>query len=138
MICTFFGHRNTPNEIKAKLKETLIYLIEKKNVDLFYVGNNGNFDNLVLQTLNLLKHIYPHIQINIVLSYYPNKKVQFYNNTIYPEGLELSPPKFAISKRNHWMLDKADYVVTYVRTTFGGAYKFKELAVKKGKFIIDL
>ena len=41
MICTFFGNRNTPKEIKPILKRTIIDLFENKGVDLFYVGDKG-------------------------------------------------------------------------------------------------
>ena len=45
--CTFFGHRDTKKEIEPIIKSTLIELIEKNNVNIFYVGNNGNFDMIV-------------------------------------------------------------------------------------------
>lgn len=36
------------------------------------------------------------------------------------------------------MLDKADFVVTYVNKSYGGASKFAEKALKKGKKVINL
>ncbi len=36
------------------------------------------------------------------------------------------------------MIDKSNYVLTYVRHTIGGAAKFKEIAEKKGLFVINL
>ena len=36
------------------------------------------------------------------------------------------------------MLKKSDYVVMYVKRIYGGAAKFKELAEKAGKTIINL
>lgn len=44
-----------------------------------------------------------------------------------------TPPKFAISKRNRWMIEHSDIVVTYVKYHFGGAAQWKVLAEKKGK-----
>ena len=32
MVCTFFGHKDTPKEIEPTLRSTLIDLIENKNV----------------------------------------------------------------------------------------------------------
>jgi hypothetical protein len=61
-----------------------------------------------------------------------------YSDTVFPEGLEKIPPRFAISKRNRWMIEHSDYVVTYVRHSFGGAAQFKALAEKKGKKAIEL
>ena len=36
------------------------------------------------------------------------------------------------------MIEKSDYVVTYVHHSFGGAAQFKEIAEKKGKIVINI
>lgn len=70
---TFFGHKDTPKEIEPSLRTTLINLIENKNTNVFYVGNNGNFDQIVRRQLEVLSHIYP-ITYSIVLAYLPTEK----------------------------------------------------------------
>ena len=60
------------------------------------------------------------------------------DHTLLPEGIESVPPRFAIEYRNKWMIDHSDIVVTYVRRSFGGAAKFKKLAQKKKKTVIEL
>lgn len=140
--CTFFGHRNITQKIEPILRLTLIDLIENKNIDSFYVGNHGNFDNMVKRSLKFLKRNYPHIHYEVILAYMPGKKDEFNNkdfsDTVYPEALENIPPKYAIIKRNRWMIDNSDYVVTCVKHKLGGAAQFKELAEKKGKVVINL
>lgn len=142
MVCTFFGHRDTPQGVESMLKKALIDMIENKNVDLFYVGNQGRFDTMVRKNLMRLKEDYPHISYAVVLAYMPGEKDPNGDaedfSTIYPDGLESTPPKFAINKRNRWMVEQSDYVVTYVKRTFGGAAQFKALAEKKGKYVINL
>ncbi len=142
MTCTFFGHRDAPQQIQPNLEKILVSLIENNQVNVFYVGNQGNFDSMVRKTLKSLKSVYPFITYFVVLAYMPGENNHFgynyYSDTIYPDGLENTPPKFAISKRNNWMINKSDYVVTYVKHNFGGASKFKEIAKKKGKQIINL
>lgn len=139
MVCTFFGHKDTPKEIEPTLRSTLIDLIENKNVNVFYVGNNGNFDTMVRRQLEDLSQIYP-ITYSVVLAYHPTEKNKYDNltNTIYPEGLETIPKRFAISWRNKWMIDHSDIVVTYVTHSFGGAAKFKEMAERLKKTVIKL
>ena len=136
---TFFGHKDTPKEIEPTLRSTLIDLIENNNVKVFYVGNNGNFDTMVRHQLEDLSHIYP-ITYSVVLAYLPTEKNKYddLTHTIYPEGLETVPKRFAISWRNKWMLRQADTVVTYVTHSFGGAAQFKEQAEKQGKNVINL
>ncbi|MBQ2904543.1 MAG: hypothetical protein IJE48_09120 [Clostridia bacterium] len=136
---TFFGHRDTPKEIEPALRLTLIDLIENKNVTVFYVGNNGNFDTMVRRQLEDLSQTYP-ITYSVVLAYLPTEKNKYDNltNTIYPEGLENVPKRFAISYRNKWMIQQADTVVSYVIRTYGGAAKFKELAERLDKTVFEL
>lgn len=136
MTATFFGHKDTPKEIEPTLRSTLIDLIENKNVTVFYVGNNGNFDTIQLEDLS---QTYP-ITYSVVLAYLPTEKNKYddLTNTIYPEGLETVPKRFAISWRNKWMIQQSDIVVTYVIHNFGGAAQFKKIAEKLSKYIINL
>ncbi len=141
MVCTFFGHGNAPKEIIPVFKNTIIKLIEENEVDTFYVGNHGHFDFYAETILKELSEIYPHIKYSVVLAYLPRgSEGEYYDfsNTIYPEGIENTPLKYAILKRNDWMLDRADYVITYVKTVVGGAAQFKEKAEKKKKIIIEI
>ena len=139
MVCTFFGHKDTPKEIEPTLRSTLIDLIENKNVNAFYVDNNGNFDTVVRHQLEDLSHLYP-ITYSVVLAYLPTAKNKYddSSNTIYPEGLETVPKRFAISWRNKWMIQQSDVVVTYVTHNFGGAWQFERISEKQNKTIIHL
>ena len=138
--CTFFGHRDVSEKIGETLTPLLIELI-KKGVDMFYVGSQGNFDYTVIKTLKLLKIKYPHISYYIVLAYLPVKEVTAcfdYKNTLYPEGLEAVPPKYAIIERNKWMIDKSDCVIVYVNQPSSNTAKFKAISEKKGKIVINI
>ena len=137
MTCTFFGHKDTPKEKEPILKSTLIDMIKNKNVNTFYVGNNGNFDSMVCAVLTELSSVYP-IKYYIVLSYVPKQKTENSERTILPEGIETVPLRFAISYRNKWMIEQSDYVVTCVNRSWGGAAQFKEHAEKKGKTVINI
>ena len=139
MTVAFFGHKDTPKEIEPTLRSTLIDLIENKNINVFYVGNNGNFDTMVRRQLEDLSQTYP-ITYSVVLAYLPTKKSEYddYTNTIYPEGIETIPKRFAISYRNKWMIRQSDVVVTYVTHTHGGAWQFKAMAERQGKTVIEL
>ena len=136
---TFFGHKDTPKETEPTLRATLLDLIINKNVSVFYVGNNGNFDAMVRNQLRELSVVYP-IKYSVVLAYLPDARNadDDMSDTIYPEGLEAVPKRFAISWRNKWMIKQSDIVVTYVKHSVGGASQFKELAQKQGKTVIEL
>jgi len=135
MTVTFIGHSNTPDDIQKTLEKVLIELIEKHNAVQFYIGNHGNFDLIVKNTLYKLKDIYPHISFSVVLAYKPKTKINF---TIFPKILENTHPKYAIIKRNQWMIEQSDTIITYVKNPNGRSVRFKEYAEKKCKKIINL
>lgn len=140
MICTFIGHRNTPEYIQPILKKVLIQLITEKGVDEFYIGTHGKFDYMALITLKELKKEFLHIKYTNVLAYITGKKEDYvkYENTIFPEVLEKTPFKFAIIKRNKWMIENSHYVVCYVTQTITNAGEFLDFAKRKGKIVINL
>lgn len=140
--CTFFGHRNTPAAIQPFLKNAITELIITHNVTRFYVGNQGEFDRLVYTTLKELKEFYPQIEYYVVLAYLPSDKNQFsyidFIDTVFPDNLTKVPPKFAISKRNIYMINKSDYVITYIKNHCSGAAQFAKKAKNKNKIVINL
>lgn len=137
--CTFFGHRECSDSIKIKLKELLIDLITNNDVDMFYVGNQGQFDAIVHSVLRELKKEYPQINYAVVLAYMPGKQTEYddYSNTMLPEGIESVHPRYAISWRNNWMLRQSDCVVTYITHSWGGAAQYTEKARNEGKTIFN-
>lgn len=137
-ICTFFGHRDCPDIISKALYATVSDLIANHNVTCFMVGDSGNFDRLVLNALKKLHDIYPHIRYNVILAYFPHYGSTTDEHTLYPEGFERVPAKFAISHRNEYMLNKADFVVVYVRHPAGGAANFARRAAARRKTVINL
>lgn len=141
MTVTFFGHRDAPEKIEERLLPVLIDLIKNKKIDRFLVGNNGNFDLIAKRALKKLRAHYPNISVFVVLAYLPEKSpyaVDKEISTLYPEGLEAAPRRFAICKRNEWMVKEADIVITYVKGTSGGAARYKEFARRKQKQIIEI
>ena len=139
MRCTFFGHRNAPDNIKTILKSAIIQLIEFEGVKSFYIGNNGNFDFLAQCALIEIAAERNDINCTVVLSHIGEKalcgRVEY---TIFPEALEGVIPKFAISKRNEWLLKKCNFVITYKKHNYSNTQRLIEKAVKKGLKIIAL
>lgn len=128
--CCFFGHRECWGLEEESLLQEIERLI-KEGVVLFYMGNQGQFDGMARNIIRKMKKIYPHIQYSVVLAYLPERK-DGWNDTIYPEGMECVPRKFAILKRNRWMIDRADVCICYICHTWGGAFEAVKRAKKKG------
>lgn len=139
--CTFFGHRNAPEYLKNEIYKMIEFLIKERRVDRFYVGNNGNFDRMVLCLLEGAKGKYPFISYYVVLAYHPVAarygEERYYKNTIIADRLEGVPKRFAISKRNGWMIEKSDYMISYVTASYGGAYS-TTMQVRNNSLLLKL
>ena len=138
--CCFFGHREVTHNIRPKLTAIIEKLITEYSVTEFYVGNQGQFDSMVYSVLKELKAKYSRIRYTVVLAYMPDEHIKelYGEDTLFPDGLESVPKRFAISKRNDWMIQQSGYAVCYVHKITGGAVKFRDKAEKKGLQIIDV
>ena len=138
MTVTFCGHKDTYDSdgtIHLWLTETVAALIGR-GADLFYLGGYGRFDRLAATVVWEEKKKYPHIQSVLVLPYLDSKlDTSGYDGTTYPP-LETVPRRFAISKRNEWMVCGSNVLVACVLYDWGGAYQTLEYARRKKKEII--
>lgn len=128
--CTFFGHRDCPDKIYHSLCEAVEKMIVSNKVRTFYVGTQGNFDALAYKALREISVLYPEIKIFRVLAYMP-KNTNAIEDSIFPEGMELVHPRYAIDRRNKWMISHSDYVIAYITHNFGGAAEFVKKSKKK-------
>ena len=135
MTVVFFGHRDAPQTILPHLRAVIASLIEE-GADTFYVGNHGEFDRMVRGGLAAIKARQPSIRYAVALAYLPRSPLAY--DTVYPEGIENVPPRFAVDARNRWMLAQADVVVTYVCRPYGGAATYKRIAERRGLRVIEL
>ena len=140
LSCCFIGHKDCPGTIKNNLSKTIERLIKEKNVTTFYVGTQGGFDRLVYDVLCDLKSIYK-IETYVVLAYLnKNSEEKYYDITksVYPDELTKTPLRFAIRKRNSYMIDKSDYVICYMNDPFSNTFTNVKESVKKKKKVINL
>lgn len=140
MICAFFGHRDSPESVKPAIELAVKQLAERYPDITFYVGHNGSFDRMVLSVLKKLSSDFPSMSYAVILAYLPTGKDKFHDGlpTIYPEGIECVPRRYAISRRNDWIVKQANMVVCYITREFGGAAKCVLKARKSGKTVYNL
>lgn len=145
MIITFCGHSDYSEhkEDEERLLLLLETLANGQHVD-FYLGGYGKFDAFAKKCAEKYKKTHSDAKI-IFITPYLNKWLderkdyieKEYDEILYPE-LEQTPLKFAISKRNEWMVKQADYVFAYVNTHYGGAYNALLYAAKHNKPYMNL
>ena len=138
--CCFFGHREVTHNIRDRLTAIIEKLITEDGVTEFYVGHQGQFDSMVYSVLKEFKAKYPQIRYAVVLAYMPDEHIMevYGENTLFPDGLERVPNKFAISKRNDCMIQQSGFAVCYVHKIMGSAAKFREKCIKKKLKVIDI
>lgn len=140
-ICTFFGHRDVGMVIFDKIKQEIENLIINNQVTEFLIGNNGGFDLICKRAILELKEKHDNINLILVLAYMPNEKTVIdnkFDSSIYPEGLESVPRKFAIVHRNRWMVSQSDFVICSINRSYGGAYTAFNYAKTKKKIVINI
>ena len=148
MIITFCGHSSLYGcgELSEKIEKTIIQNIDKEKTTVFYCGGYGDFDNLCAKICRTVKAKQIDCEVVFVTPYITQSQqnkmkdmIGFgeYDSILYPP-LENIPNRYAITKRNEWMINESDLVIAYVEHRFGGAYKTLEYARRKKKRIINL
>lgn len=145
--CSFFGHRDfwssfeREKAIKAEIEDCIV----KRGITEFLVGGYGEFDAMCAKYLQELKKDFPQIRVTKVLAYLNEKRDIFeaeydkktFDATVYPP-IEGIPPKFAIVKRNEWMIRASDFVIFFVEHNWGGAYGMLKYAISHGVSFANL
>ena len=138
MKITFCGHKDIHGRdaVERWLYDVCRYLIQQ-GAEEFYLGGYGGFDHLSAAVLRELKKTHPQIRLILVLPYLNSSMpTESYDETVYPP-LESVPKRFAISRRNEWMVQECDTIIAYVTHRWGGAAKTLEYAQRKKKRIIS-
>ncbi|MDO4355479.1 MAG: hypothetical protein Q4E13_03060 [Clostridia bacterium] len=137
MKITFCGHKDVADrsDVEQWLCSVCSDLIAH-GADEFYLGGYGSFDYMCATVLRELKKAHPLIRLILVLPYLNSSMLtDGYDETLYPP-LESVSRRFAISRRNEWMVQESDAVVAYVTHGWGGAAKTLEYARRKNKHIL--
>lgn len=138
MTITFCGHSQTSDQEKiANWLDMILPSLIEGGATTFYLGGYGDFDRLAAAAVRRQKEMYPHIESVLVLPYLNREfDTAVYDQTTYPP-LEKVPPRYAIVKRNHWMVCESDVVISGVVHSWGGAAKTLDFAKSNGKVIFQ-
>lgn len=137
MIIAFCGHDNVPDILKVRewLSHVLDQFIYEENV-VCYLGGYGGFDRLAASVVRQKQKVNSSVQAVLIIPYLNRTYDESgYDYTLFPP-LESVPPRYAISKRNQWMVAQADVVIAYVTHGWGGAAKTLAYAQAKRKKVV--
>lgn len=138
MIVTFCGHgKINRTESFSKWLDMILPSLIEGGATTFYLGGYGAFDGLAAAAVRRQKKTYPDIEMVLVLAYLDRDiDASRYDSTTYPP-LEKVPRRYAIVKRNEWMVHESDVVISGVTHSWGGAAKTLEFAQRKRKVIFQ-
>ena len=140
-ICAFFGHRDAYHVDVDLLKQKIETAICEYGCLEFWCGGYGAFDRIAAQTVREMKNRHPQIRLVLVYAYLPVQKdprADFYDETLFPDGLEKVPRPFAIPRRNEWIASKCDIAIACVNVSHGGAYNACRKILSQGKPVLNL
>lgn len=139
--CFFIGHRETTQEIYPALAKAVERHITEYGVEEFVVGRHGGFEWLAARAVAEAKKRHPHITLLLLLPYHPGERPvelpEGFDNSFYPDGMERVPKRYAIVRANRYMVDHADYLISYVWHPASNAREVVEYALRKGTIRVE-
>lgn len=158
--CAFLGNdydfmsgrkriRRPKPELKLKIQEQIINLIENEDVDTFLVGEIGGFEEDAYDAVLEIKEVYPDIKVILVISkitelhpvgidgsQYINSG-KYIDDFIMPDKCAVGYRKLGIVYRNRYIISHTNFIIAYNKYK-GRAYEFCKQAKNKGVKIIEL
>lgn len=135
------------NELEKRLKDTIIDLIENKDIGVFYFGGHGDFDDLCYKVVSSLMRKYPFIKRIFFLL--DERHLNYFNRPKWLREKDFEEYVYPNISYNYWyrriyfrnieMVSESHYVVFYVEPKENsGAYKAYKYAQKIKKDNINL
>ena len=137
----FFGHRELPCDVSNQLDAAIQTAVCEYGISSFWCGRYGAFDLAAAHAVCRIKQLHPDIELLWVRAYMPTVQepdTPLFDGSLYPEGLETVPKRFAIAKRNDWIASHCNLIIAYVDSRYGGAYTACHRYTRTGKHIINL
>lgn len=146
---SFFGHReiSQPFLISERLEKVVREIIIKKEYAEFFVGRDGEFDQLASSVICKVKKEYNYGNSALILVL-PYIKAEYRDNEQsfldYYDEVEIcaesssSHFKLAIKVRNRCMVDCSDLVICCIEHNSGGVYNAVQYAKQNGIKVCNL
>ena len=145
MIITFCGHSDFHGS--QDLQDKIVACIrEHANGEhlSFFLGGYGFFDSFALRCCKKYQEIDPDSRTVFVSPYRRERYFkdrpyieENYDEILIPDGVGGEFSRFDISKRNEWMVKRADFLIAYVNHGWGGAAKTLQCAIRNEKQFVN-
>ena len=149
--CFFTGHRKLSDEDYKKIKDILrqqIVILIEDGVKYFGVGGAVGFDTVAALTIIMLKEIYTHIRLILILpcreqDRFWSKESKCVYNYIkqYADKIVYISNEYVrgcMLQRNRYMAEHSDYCICFLTKETGGTAYTVEYAKKRNIRIINI
>ena len=132
------GHRECHFFPEEKVISQIQFLLDN-GYDTFYSGGMGEFDLKCARILVHIKQTCPNLQSHLVIPFLSFKipSSDLYDEIIFPAECDKLSPRFAIPRRNRWMVDQSQAALCFVLYSWGGAATTLQYAQKKNLHIFS-
>ncbi|MBP3434792.1 MAG: DUF1273 family protein [Clostridia bacterium] len=141
VACCFTGHRNLIWEDIPSIRENLNKTVETliaNGVNVFMTGGAKGFDEIAAEVISSFKDRYPQIYFWVVVPY--SKKADD-ESLLKADRVEALSPGYyrgCMHVRNRFMVDHADYCISYLRKETGGTVYTVNYAKRRGVCVIHI
>lgn len=137
MTCAFFGHAQLPADptLSARLEQA-VEQAARAGATEFLVGGMGEFDRRAAGAVCRVRARQSGLRLHLVIPYRTKKlndaaTLAPYDSIVYPEEVWGVHPRYAIDRRNRWMVRQAGLVIAFVDHRWGGAWQAYSYAKRR-------
>ena len=140
--CFFIGHRDAGEKNYTRLRNEIERLILDRGITHFVVGHYGCFDALAARAVLEIKQQHPQVMLLDLLPYHPGQQrrslPEGFDGSVYPEGQESVPRRFAIVKANRYAVKHCSILLACVYHPASNAAGIMNYAIKRGIPVINI
>ncbi len=139
--CAFFGndYKWSRSDIVDQVKEQALRLVAEENVDTFYVGCIGAYENDAYNAVLGVWKENPTVRIILVVSNMreANDGTRYCDEIVLPDKAAIGYKRWCIVHRNNWIIENTDFIIAYNQLE-GRAFEVCKRAKNKGVTVIEL
>ena len=139
-----FGHRylSSITELEGKLYDAVEKLIRANEFVEFYIGRNGEFDEVAASVIKRVqKKLGKEKSALVLVLPYAVKDIEYFEKYYDDIMIPIDPKthfKAAITKRNEWLSENCDLIIACVQKKSGGAFRAIKYAEERGVPVLNL
>lgn len=140
--CFLIGHHDAPESVCPQLDAAIDTHIVEYGVAEFIVGHYGAFDRFATHVLAEAKRRHPMVTLRLLIPYHPSERFaelpDGFDGTLYPDGMESVPRRYAIARANAYIVQRCDYLICYDKYMVGNTHKYANIARRRGVLVTNL